>query len=99
VARAEAYLHAKFHIDPSNRLAIVHERYRQSDRQRTDSIGLIVLQAVDQKLDETKKCLKLLKSHPAFTPQPQSIIALWPVLISHPAKGWRLSWPRYGLVK
>jgi len=33
VARAEAYLHAKFHLDPSNRLATVHERHRQ-DRQR-----------------------------------------------------------------
>jgi len=32
VARAEAYLHAKFHLDSSNRLATVHERYRQ-DRQ------------------------------------------------------------------
>ena len=27
--RAYAYLHAKFHLDPSNRLATVHERYRQ----------------------------------------------------------------------
>ena len=27
--RAEAYLHAKFHLDPSNRLATVHERHRQ----------------------------------------------------------------------
>jgi len=25
-------------------------------------------------------------SHPAFTPQPQIITALWPVLISNPAK-------------
>ena len=33
VARAEAYLHAKFHLDPSNGLATVHERYRQTDRQ------------------------------------------------------------------
>jgi len=32
VARAEAYLHAKFHLNPSNRLATVHERYRQTDR-------------------------------------------------------------------
>jgi len=31
--------------------------------------------------------------YPAFTPQPQSIAALWPVLISHPAEGRRLSWP------
>jgi len=37
VARAEAYLHAKFHLDPpgtdpSNGLATVHERYRETDR-------------------------------------------------------------------
>ena len=32
-------------------------------------------------------------SHPAFTPQPQSITAVWPVLIFRPAKGRRLSWP------
>jgi len=30
---------------------------------------------------------------PAFTPQPQSITALWLVLISRPAEGRRLSWP------
>jgi len=29
-------------------------------------------------------------SHPTFTPQPQSITTLWPVLISHPADGKRL---------
>ena len=34
MARDEAYLHAKFHLDPSNRLATVHERHRQ-DRQDT----------------------------------------------------------------
>jgi len=33
------------------------------------------------------------KNHPAFTPQPQSSTALWPVLISRPAEGRRLSWP------
>jgi len=36
---AEAYLHAKFYLDPSNRLATVHERHRQrdrTDRQTTD---------------------------------------------------------------
>ena len=33
MARAEAYLHAKFHLDPSNRLVTVHERHRQTDRQ------------------------------------------------------------------
>jgi len=30
---------------------------------------------------------------PAFPPQPQSITALWLVLISHPAEGRWLSWP------
>jgi len=30
VARAEAYLHVKFHLDPSNRLATIHQRYRQT---------------------------------------------------------------------
>jgi len=29
LARAEAYLHVKFHVDPSNRLATIHQRYRQ----------------------------------------------------------------------
>jgi len=54
VARAEAYLHAKFHLNPSNRLATVHERHRQTgqdrhDRQRSDSIARTVLQTVAQK--------------------------------------------------
>jgi len=37
VPRAEAYLRAKFHLDPSNRLATIHQRYRQTgqDRQTT----------------------------------------------------------------
>jgi len=48
VAWAEAYLRAKFHLDPSNHLATVHESYRQ-DRQRSDSIGRTVLQTVAQK--------------------------------------------------
>jgi len=56
VAKAEAYLRAKFRLDPSNRLATVHERYRQTDRQtdrqdiqRSDSVGRTVLQTVAQK--------------------------------------------------
>ena len=32
-------------------------------------------------------------SHPAFTPQLQSITALWLVLISCPTWDMRLSWP------
>jgi len=35
-------------------------------------------------------------SHPTFTPQLQSITALWPVLISIRAYGRRLSWPGGG---
>ena len=46
--QAEAYLHAKFHLDPSKRLAIIHQRYRQTG-QRTDSTGRTVLQTVAQK--------------------------------------------------
>jgi len=57
--RAEAYLRAKFHFDPSNRLATAHERHRQTDcrdrqtgqtGQRSDSTGRTVLQTVAQKL-------------------------------------------------
>jgi len=29
VAGAEAYMHAKFHIDPSNRLVTIHQHYSQ----------------------------------------------------------------------
>jgi len=38
VARDEAYLRAKFHLDPSNRLATVNERRRQTGQtgQTTD---------------------------------------------------------------
>ena len=46
--RAEAYLHSKFHLDPSKRLATLHERHRQTG-QRIDSIGRTVLQTVAQK--------------------------------------------------
>jgi len=35
VARAEAYLHAKFRLDPSNHLAAEHERHRQDRQDRT----------------------------------------------------------------
>ena len=60
MASAEAYPHAKFHLDSSNRLATVHQRFRQdrqtdrqtgqTDRQRSDSIWRTVLQTVAQKL-------------------------------------------------
>jgi len=32
---AEAYLRAKFHLDPSNRLATIQQRYIQAHRQTT----------------------------------------------------------------
>jgi len=44
--------HAKFHLDPSNRLATVHQVpdwQTGQDRQRSDSIGRTVLQTVAQK--------------------------------------------------
>jgi len=53
--QAEAYMHAKFHLDPSNRFATVHERHRQTGR-RTDSIGRTVLQTVAQKASWTLWC-------------------------------------------
>jgi len=38
VAVAEAYLYAKFHLDPSNRLVTIHQRHRQSGQtDRTDN--------------------------------------------------------------
>jgi len=33
VARAETYLHAKFHLDPSYHLATIHQRPDRTDRQ------------------------------------------------------------------
>jgi len=37
--RAEAYLHAKFHLDLSKRLATIHACYRrQTDDRQTDDI-------------------------------------------------------------
>jgi len=49
VARAEAYLHGKFHLDPSNRLTTITPTLQagQTDRQ-SDSIGRTVLQTVAQ---------------------------------------------------
>jgi len=33
VAAAEAYIHAKFHLNPSNHLTTIHQSYGQTDRQ------------------------------------------------------------------
>jgi len=77
VARAEAYLHAKFHLDPSNHLATVHgchrqtkqtgQTDRQTDRQtdkRSDSIGRIVLRMVPKKrVTKLKTLLVILYSY------------------------------------
>jgi len=34
---ATAMLHDKFHLDPSNRLATIHQRHRQDRQDRTDN--------------------------------------------------------------
>ena len=63
MSRAEAYLHAKFHLDPSDRLATIHQRRRQGRQtgqtgQRSGSIGRTVLQTVAQ-TGKVKPKLKL----------------------------------------
>jgi len=35
VAGAEAYLHAKFHVDPFSRLVTLHQRHRQTIDKRS----------------------------------------------------------------
>jgi len=51
VARAEAHLHAKFHLDLSNCLATIYTNVTDTgqDKQWSDSIGRTVLQTVAQK--------------------------------------------------
>ena len=39
VAGDEAYLFAKFHLDPLNSLATIHQRYRQTDRTENGPIA------------------------------------------------------------
>jgi len=58
VAGVEAYLRGKFHLDPSNRLATIHQRHRQRDRtdiQQSDSIRRTVLQTVVRRHNSTFK--------------------------------------------
>jgi len=38
VVRAEAYLHVEFHLDPLNRLAIIHQRYRHDRTGQRDNM-------------------------------------------------------------
>ena len=42
MAGAEAYIRAKFHLDQSNRLATIHQRYRQTGQ--TDRTAVLELQ-------------------------------------------------------
>jgi len=61
VAWAEVYLPTNFHLDPSNRLAIIHQHHRQRDRQDNGPIGgtaQTVLQTVVQKT-RTKRIIEL----------------------------------------
>ena len=74
VARDEAYLHANFRLDAFNRLATIRQRYRQdrqrgqTDRQRSDSIGRIVLQTVAQKRPRDRNHAHLRSDvHPLVT--------------------------------
>jgi len=51
--QCRAYLRSKFHLDPSNRLATIHQRHRQTAKtgqtgERSDSIWRTVLQTVAQ---------------------------------------------------
>jgi len=49
-------MHAKFHLDPSNRLASVRtSQTDRTDRQRTDGIVRTVLQTVAQKLTSPRR--------------------------------------------
>ena len=60
VAWTEAYIRAKFHLDPSKyRLATIHQRHRQQTGERSDSIGRTVLQTVAPKLQSTYPNMKL----------------------------------------
>jgi len=51
VAWTEAYLYTKWHPNPSNRLAAIQQRHRQTGQtgQRSSSIGRTVLQTAVQK--------------------------------------------------
>jgi len=57
VARAEAYLHAKFHLGPIvwPQYTNVTDRIDRQDRQRPDSIGRTVLQTVAQQIDHAQR--------------------------------------------
>ena len=51
-------MRAEFHLDQCNRLATVHQRYRQTEQtgQQSDSIGRTVLQTVAHKSDSLYVC-------------------------------------------
>jgi len=49
-----------------SKLATVHERHRQTDTQRSDSIGRTVLQTVAQKLTENIRSRFIFLKHPVY---------------------------------
>jgi len=71
-----SYLHTKAHLDPSNRLATIHQRHRQDRQtgQRSDSIGRTVLQTVAQKLER----ITWLTNHTRAQPTILGQCPLWP---------------------
>jgi len=86
VAWAEAYLHTKWHLDASSRLATIDMGRKLGDSVPFCYRGNWVPIQHNVAWDEAYLFIKwhLDPSISAFTPQPQSITALWLVLISRP---------------
>jgi len=62
VARAEAHLHAKFHLHPSNRLATIHQRHRP-DRQLSDSIRRLFYKRSPKNWVKQHKLKRAIQGH------------------------------------
>ena len=61
VAGAEAYLHAKFYLDPSNCLATIHQRYKQDGQDIGRTVfGQPFVQDLSSSLDVGRKEGRLL---------------------------------------
>jgi len=51
VAWAVAYLRTKWHLDPSNHLATIHNITDRRDRQLSNTVGRTILQTITQKYE------------------------------------------------
>jgi len=81
VASAESYLRAKFCVDPSNRLATVHQRYRQNrqttvrhDRANRFTNGRPKIGSTPDPAGELTTLLKTLIERGGDTPPPYPAI-------------------------